>query len=437
MSSQPACAHPSAVAPSTILYIYPVERGNLFTLPPTVVQLSVQPLLPVANMLNASCSIDVVLDHELYIGDLSSALALDVHPELGITHLVSVCPEYASRGPNHLSIPVQDSEYEDLLLHLPKACRFIQAALDQGGKVLVHCVMGISRSATVISAYLMMSRGMSVPQAVSFVKKRRPQVQPNYGFIKQLHAFSACAYEPSRTNPTYRAWKRRHRQDVNCFINSMSDTIAIIPDKLYLSSEFPTDPEQAACIVAYLGLAHLLTISPAHQPPSSLGIKRRPVNVSNKEGLLLALPETCSYIHTALEGGEPVLVHCQLESSAAVVVCAYLMWSRRIPCGQAYKILQDALPLFNRTANFSKYLEIFAACNYSPKIEHPPVQAWLAEERRGESAVARSTSVSAAVASTAAAMSRLVISPSQNMEKASLRAVGTRTRTQIGIMGQS
>ena len=211
-----------------------------------------------------------------------------------------------------------------------------------------------------------MSRGMSVPQAVSFVKKRtfilprsvpqgfvdhvycpgRPQVQPNYGFIKQLHAFSACAYEPSRTNPTYRAWKRRHRQDVNCFINSMSDTIAIIPDKLYLSrygtssqrsvivlmrrflnhSEFPTDPEQAACIVAYLGLAHLLTISPAHQPPSSLGIKRRPVNVSNKEGLLLALPETCSYIHTAVEGGEPVLVHCQLESSAAVVVCAYRTW---------------------------------------------------------------------------------------------------------------
>lgn len=84
---------------------------------------------------------------------LSSALSLDVHPELGITHLVSVCPEYASRGPNHLSIPVQDSEYEDLLLHLPKACRFIQAALDQVGKVLVHCVMGISRSATVISAY--------------------------------------------------------------------------------------------------------------------------------------------------------------------------------------------------------------------------------------------------------------------------------------------
>jgi membrane-associated phospholipid phosphatase len=50
-------------------------------------------------------------------------------------------------------IPVQDSEYEDLLIHLPNACLFIETALSRGGKVLVHCVMGISRSATVVCAY--------------------------------------------------------------------------------------------------------------------------------------------------------------------------------------------------------------------------------------------------------------------------------------------
>jgi len=50
-------------------------------------------------------------------------------------------------------IPVQDSEYEDLLIHLPNACLFIETALSHGGKVLVHCVMGISRSATVVCAY--------------------------------------------------------------------------------------------------------------------------------------------------------------------------------------------------------------------------------------------------------------------------------------------
>ena len=50
-------------------------------------------------------------------------------------------------------IPVQDSEYADILIHLPDACRFIQNAVDDGGRVLVHCHMGISRSATVIAAY--------------------------------------------------------------------------------------------------------------------------------------------------------------------------------------------------------------------------------------------------------------------------------------------
>jgi predicted protein tyrosine phosphatase len=50
-------------------------------------------------------------------------------------------------------VSVQDSEYDDILIHLPDACRFIQNAVDGGGRVLVHCHMGISRSATVIAAY--------------------------------------------------------------------------------------------------------------------------------------------------------------------------------------------------------------------------------------------------------------------------------------------
>ena len=66
-----------------------------------------------------------------------------------------MCPDYPAEPEDnhHLCIPVQDSEFENLLVHLPIACRFIQDALDAGGKVLVHCVMGISRSATVICAY--------------------------------------------------------------------------------------------------------------------------------------------------------------------------------------------------------------------------------------------------------------------------------------------
>jgi hypothetical protein len=52
-----------------------------------------------------------------------------------------------------MTIPVDDSQYSDILIELPKACQFIEEAISEGGKVLVHCVMGISRSATIICAY--------------------------------------------------------------------------------------------------------------------------------------------------------------------------------------------------------------------------------------------------------------------------------------------
>ncbi len=66
---------------------------------------------------------------------------------------MSVCQDFPLEGPNHLIISVQDSEYDDILIHLPGACRFIKNTVEGGGRVLVHCHMGISRSATVIAAY--------------------------------------------------------------------------------------------------------------------------------------------------------------------------------------------------------------------------------------------------------------------------------------------
>lgn len=52
-----------------------------------------------------------------------------------------------------MSISVEDTEYDDLLIKLPEACAFIQKAIEHGGRVLVHCVMGISRSSTVVAAF--------------------------------------------------------------------------------------------------------------------------------------------------------------------------------------------------------------------------------------------------------------------------------------------
>jgi len=62
----------------------------------------------------------------------------------------------------------------------------------------------------------------------------RPQIYPNYGFLKQLHTFAACNCNPTPSDTAYRTWKRRQAQDVNRFLGIMSDTTAVIPDQLMM-----------------------------------------------------------------------------------------------------------------------------------------------------------------------------------------------------------
>lgn len=63
---------------------------------------------------------------------------------------------------------------------------FISQIRKSGGKTLVHCVAGVSRSATLCIAYLMKYQHMSLLQAYNYVKSKRPQIKPNNGFFRQL-----------------------------------------------------------------------------------------------------------------------------------------------------------------------------------------------------------------------------------------------------------
>ena len=64
----------------------------------------------------------------------------------------------------HLQLPLHDDEEANLLQHLPAALSFIDDALSSGGRCLVHCQAGMSRSVSIVSAYMMKKGGMSDPQ---------------------------------------------------------------------------------------------------------------------------------------------------------------------------------------------------------------------------------------------------------------------------------
>jgi len=65
------------------------------------------------------------------------------------------------------------------------AADFIHYTLRSRGKVLVHCVAGLSRSATLVIAYLMIKHHMPLSQALNTVRRRR-EIFPNDGFLQQL-----------------------------------------------------------------------------------------------------------------------------------------------------------------------------------------------------------------------------------------------------------
>ena len=86
-------------------------------------------------------------------------------------------------------VPVLDSPDANLRTRFPDCIAFIKQAIAKGGKVLVHCFAGVSRSAAVVIAYLMQEHGLSVQAAYGLVRSKRPYIKPNEGFHEQLIQF--------------------------------------------------------------------------------------------------------------------------------------------------------------------------------------------------------------------------------------------------------
>lgn len=129
----------------------------------------------------------------LYISDLAAVENATLVAQYGITHVVSVMRgAVALPAPVvWLQVPVSDNPFAELVEHLPRAVAFIAGALlDPRARVLVHCVQGVSRSASVVAAFLIKECGQSPAQAVQFVKARRPGSEPNSGFVTQLGEYA-------------------------------------------------------------------------------------------------------------------------------------------------------------------------------------------------------------------------------------------------------
>ncbi|KAI0346374.1 phosphatases II [Trametopsis cervina] len=142
----------------------------------------------------------------LWIGDLPSALNIAVLQKNNIHSILS-----AMRGTvrvaetfNRLQISLDDTEDEDILKHLVTCIAFIQAEIDKNRGVLVHCLAGISRSVSIVTGYLMYSKGLTVEEALHLIREFRPEADPNSNFVNQLTIFHKASYNVSKHDKSIR-----------------------------------------------------------------------------------------------------------------------------------------------------------------------------------------------------------------------------------------
>lgn len=129
-----------------------------------------------------------ILD-KLYIGSVGAANNKDELKSLGITHIVTAASTLKCLYPEdftYLKLDVLDSPEVKIKDHFHKTNEFINEAIEKYGGAFVHCHAGISRSSTIIMAYMISYKGYTFSDALKHCKSQREKINPNEGFRKQL-----------------------------------------------------------------------------------------------------------------------------------------------------------------------------------------------------------------------------------------------------------
>jgi len=169
--------------------------------------------------------------------------------DLGITSIVNATlelPTVAYQKQETIQIAVEDRVSAKLNIYFDLIADKIQQVHLGGGKILIYCRAGQSRSATLCIAYFMKYHEMSYDQAFQYVKGRRPIIHPNIGFVRQLKEYElklktkpVPVPEPITKTPSFK--KARNLVTVPTAISYATESV-IEEDTLEKAVEIPIRP---------------------------------------------------------------------------------------------------------------------------------------------------------------------------------------------------
>ncbi|KAI5103669.1 hypothetical protein C0J45_7250, partial [Silurus meridionalis] len=133
----------------------------------------------------------------LLLGDMSIANDRYSLWKLGISHVLNAahgkahcCGSHQFYGScvEYYGVPADDSPSFNLAAYFQSCADYIHQVLNTpGARLLVHCAVGVSRSASLVIAYLMIQHRLPLLEAINTIKQRR-WIFPNHGFLRQLRA---------------------------------------------------------------------------------------------------------------------------------------------------------------------------------------------------------------------------------------------------------
>ena len=99
-----------------------------------------------------------IIPQKLFLANWRAAEDIEQLEGNKITHILTVACDIQPKHPEKFQykvIDVEDIHYVDLKQHFNECIEFIDKCLESGGRIVVHCAAGVSRSATITIAYLM------------------------------------------------------------------------------------------------------------------------------------------------------------------------------------------------------------------------------------------------------------------------------------------
>lgn len=155
------------------------------------------------------------LEENVWLGNEEAGKDLATLKANGIKHICAVGWDLVEHHKDtgeinyHITNEIYDAPDQDIMPTLKASLEFIDEVIQKNEKVLIHCVLGISRSATIATAYIMKKHKKTFVEALKFVRSKRCVAVPSLGFEYQLYQFEKKNYSLDLEKYYPRDWKKQ------------------------------------------------------------------------------------------------------------------------------------------------------------------------------------------------------------------------------------